>query len=289
MQLFLQALVSGILIGGVYGLFSMGLSLIFGVMKIVNFAHGDFVMLAMYLAFFLAATTGIDAFLTIPLAAVVFFLLGVAVFRLFFARLVGGSDFPQLIVSLGLSLLMQNVALVLFKADPRALNTSYGNESFRLGAVFLNKAQLYAFLVALVITVLTSAFLRRTDLGKSVRATVDDADMASMLGVNPSRIFHLTFGLSSAMAAVAGCIIVTYFPVTPSVGAQFLVLAFVAVVLGGLGNVLGAFLGGLLIGMIQQVSSTFMAVDLQNAGLFVLFILMLLFRPSGILGPGGAR
>jgi branched-chain amino acid transport system permease protein len=284
MQLLLQALVSGVLIGGVYGLFSMGLSLVFGVMKIVNFAHGDFVMLAMYTAFFVATALGLDAFLTIPLAAVVFFLIGVLVFRLFFARLVGGSDFPQLIVSLGLSLLLQNMAQVMFKADPRALNTSYANESFRLGAVFLNKAQFYAFLVALVITGLTSAFLNRTDLGKSVRATVDDADMASMLGVNPSRIFNLTFGLSSAMAAVAGCIIVTYFPVTPSVGAQFLVLAFVAVVLGGLGNVLGAFIGGLLIGMIQQVSSTFMAVDLQNSVLFVLFILMLLFRPSGLLG-----
>jgi branched-chain amino acid transport system permease protein len=286
MQLLLQALVSGILIGGVYGLFSMGLSLIFGVMKIVNFAHGDFVMLAMYVAFFLSAFSGIDPFVVIPLAAVLFFFAGVVVYRLFFSRLIGGPDFPQLIVSLGLSLLLQNVALILFKADPRALSASYGNESFHAGAIFLNKAQLYAFLVALVITILMSVFLNRTDLGKSVRATVDDADMASMLGVNPARIFKLTFGLSVAMAAVAGCVIVTYFPVTPQVGMQFLVLAFVAVVLGGLGNVFGAFIGGLLIGMIQQVSSTFMAVDLQNAGLFVLFILMLLFRPSGLFGQG---
>jgi branched-chain amino acid transport system permease protein len=286
MQLLLQALASGVLIGGVYGLFSMGLSLIFGVMKIVNFAHGDFVMLAMYVAFFLSAFSGIDPFVVIPLAAVLFFFAGVVVYRLFFSRLIGGPDFPQLIVSLGLSLLLQNVALILFKADPRALSASYGNESFHAGAIFLNKAQLYAFLVALVITILMSVFLNRTDLGKSVRATVDDADMASMLGVNPARIFKLTFGLSVAMAAVAGCVIVTYFPVTPQVGMQFLVLAFVAVVLGGLGNVFGAFIGGLLIGMIQQVSSTFMAVDLQNAGLFVLFILMLLFRPSGLFGQG---
>jgi branched-chain amino acid transport system permease protein len=284
MQLLLQAIVSGVLIGGVYGLFSMGLSLVFGVMKIVNFAHGDFVMLAMYVAFFLAASVGIDPFLAIPLAAVLFFVLGVGAYRLFFSRLVGGPDFPQLIVSLGLSLLLQNVALMLFKADPRALSASYGNEAFRIGALFLNKAQLYAFLVALVITLLMSAFLTRTDLGKSVRATVDDADMASMLGVNPGRIFNVTFGLSVAMAAVAGCVIVTYFPVTPSVGGQFLVLAFVAVVLGGLGNVFGAFIGGLIIGIIQQVSSTFMAIDLQNSVLFVLFILMLLFRPSGLLG-----
>lgn len=278
----MQSIVSGILIGGIYGLVSMGLSLIFGVMRIVNFAHGELVMLAMYGTFFSVTLLGLDPFVTILLTAPILFLVGIVIQKYFVQSLIGPNDTPQLLLTVGISLLLQNLILILFTADSRSLLTDYATVYYNLGDIAINKAQLYAFIVSAVCSVAMSLFLNKTDLGTALRATVNDLEMAELVGINTTKIYTVAFGIGAMLAGVGGSALMSYYPASPTVGMHFLVIAFVSVVMGGMGNVMGAFVSGIIIGVIQQLTAAYIAVDMQNVAIFVLFILLLLFKPNGI-------
>ena len=290
MTQFLQAIVSGILVGGVLGLVSMGLSLVFGVVRIVNFAHGELVMLAMYGTYLLYTAVRIPPPFSILIVAPLLFAFGVLLYRVLFEPVVLGSTelLPQLSLTVGISFALQTIAQWVFSPTQRSIQMSWTTTYYDVGEVFINQAQVIAFLVSLAVSLLLWLFLARTDLGRAMRAIVDDREVAQMMGINSRRIYAIAVGTSAALAAVGGNILMTYYPTFPHVGLQFLPLAFVAVVMGGMGNVLGAFLGGIIVGIVQQVTGVYVAFQLQNAGLLLVFIAVLLWRPSGLFGKEGS-
>lgn len=286
----IQVIVAGILIGGLYGLFSSGLSLIFGVTRVVNFAHGDFVTLGMYGAVIGMAAFSFDPLISLIPVAVIMFGLGSILYWLIIRRTLmqktvrrDDTHHSQMIVTLALSILIQNVLMVVFSPTSKSVN-GVVQGTWNLGEITIDQAQFSAFVIAIVCFVVLYYLLTYTGFGKAVTATVDDSDMATMVGINTNRIYAICFGIGIALAAVAGAILVTYYPTTPVTGSTFIIIAFVTVVLGGLGNIVGAFAAGLILGVVQQLTATYVAVDLQNLGIFVVFILILLFRPQGIMG-----
>ena len=290
MTQFLQAIVSGILVGGVLGLVSMGLSLVFGVVRIVNFAHGELVMLAMYGTYLLYTAVRIPPPFSILIVAPLLFAFGVLLYRVLFEPVVLGSTelLPQLSLTVGISFALQTIAQWVFSPTQRSIQMSWTTTYYDVGDVFINQAQVISFFVSLAVSLLLWLFLARTDLGRAMRAIVDDREVAQMMGINSRRIYAIAVGTSAALAAVGGNILMTYYPTFPHVGLQFLPLAFVAVVMGGMGNVLGAFLGGIIVGIVQQVTGVYVAFQLQNAGLLLVFIAVLLLRPSGLFGKEGS-
>jgi branched-chain amino acid transport system permease protein len=295
MQTALQAILTGVFLGGLYGLISCGLSLTFGVTRVTNFAHGDFVTLGMYGAFVGQSALGLHPLLSLPFVAAAAFGLGVALHGLLISRTVKQKVFrpddthiSQIVVTFALGLLIQNVLLLIFSPNSRSV-TGVFEGVLRVGGLFVNRAQLFAFVLALVVFAVLYLFLKLTSFGRAMTATVDDADMAAMVGIDPGRIYAVSLGIGVALAAVAGTILVTYYPATPTAGAAFVAIAFITVVLGGMGNVLGAFLAGPLIGVAQQLTATYAGLDLQNVGLFAVFLLVLLLRPSGLLGRQAAK
>jgi branched-chain amino acid transport system permease protein len=290
MTQFFQAVISGILVGGVLGLVSMGLSLVFGVVRIVNFAHGDLIMLGMYGTLLLYTGVSIPPPFSILIVAPLLFVFGVLLYRVLFEPVVLGSTelLPQLSLTVGISFAIQTIALWIFSPNYRSVQMSWTTTYYNVGEVFINQAQLIAFLVSLVVSFLLWLGLARTELGRAMRAMVDDREVAQMMGINSRRIYGIAVGTSAALAAVGGNILMTYYPASPTVGLQFLPLAFVAVVMGGMGNVLGAFVGGIIVGIVQQVTGVYVAYQLQNAGLMLVFIAVLLLRPSGLFGKEGS-
>ena len=276
----LQGVLSGILLGGVYGLIAIGLAMVIGVMRIVNFAHADFVMIAMYITFFVVTVGQLDPYLALLLALPALFLLGLVLERGIIRFSYRQAEANQLVLTAAISLLLQNLALLLFSPTARSAVTTY--DLIPLGPVFVNKAQVIGFGIALLTTVGLTLLLRLTEVGRALRATVGDPDMATMLGVNVARIRTLAFGLSAALAAVAGVVLATYYPMAPTVGVSFLVVAFVAMVMGGMTSIGGAFMASLVVGVAQQVTASLGAARIQNLTVFVIFILLLVLRPQGL-------
>ncbi len=294
MHQFLEAIASGVLLGGLYGLLSSGLSLIFGITRVVNFAHGDFLTLGMYAAVVAVTTFGLSPILSLPVITVVMFGVGVLMYYVLIGPTLAQKTIrpedthtSQIVITFGLGILIENALLMAFGASERTVSVPWSG-LLQLGGVYINKAQLVAFALAVVCFGLLLLFLNRTRTGKAIRATVDDSEMAVMVGISPGRMYSLSFGIGTALAGLAGAILVTYYPATPTTGAAFLAIAFVTVVLGGLGSVLGAAIAGVLVGVLQQLTATYFSIDLQNVGLFVLFIAILLFRPNGLLGSRSA-
>jgi len=284
----LQYVATGLLVGGVYALMSIGLALIFGVMRVVNFAQGDFMMLGMYLTYFYALS-GIDPLLGAVLTIPPFFLLGWVVHRGLLARVTGGGDpqrqmDAQLILTLGLSLVITNAATMILTPTPRGIRTAYATQAFAAGPILLNQARSYAFVMALVLAAAVYVFLTRTDAGRALRAAADDPEAASYQGIDVRAMHGLAFGSGIALVAAAGGLLATYYPIEPSVAGNFIVLMFVAVVLGGLGSIPGAFVGGLVIGLVQSLTLLVLPFQLQNTGVFIVFLLVLYLRPQGLFG-----
>ena len=285
MAIFMQAAVTGLFIGGVYGLIAMGLSLVFGVMRVINFAHGEFVLIGMYATYFSYNEFGLNPFLSLILVIPGALILGAVLHKVLMRRIVSASEVRQLLLTFGLGLLIHGTAQIVFSPNQHSLQGfDWGSELLRMGPIIVRPTQVVGFAIAVAVTVSLTLFLAKTDLGRSMRATVDDAEMAESSGVRSDRIYMVTMALGLAIACVAGTVLMTYYPVSPSVGTQFLVLAFVALVLGGLGNVTGAFVGGIVAGIVQQFTATYIDVGLQDVGLFALFIVVLAFRPEGLLG-----
>ena len=283
-----QYVATGLLVGGVYALMSIGLGLIFGVMRVVNFAQGDFMMLGMYLTYFYAVSGHVDPLLGAVLTLPPFFLLGVLVHRLVLGRVTGGDPGrqhdAQLIVTLGLSLVITNATTMILTPTPRGIRTAYATQAFAVGPVLLNQARTYAFGMALMLAAAVYLFLTRTDLGKALRAAADDPEAAGYQAIDVRAMHALAFGTGIALVAAAGGLLATYYPIEPNVAVNFIVIMFVAVVLGGLGSIPGAFVGGLVIGLVQSLTLLVLPFQLQNTGVFIAFLLVLYLRPQGLFG-----
>jgi branched-chain amino acid transport system permease protein len=278
-----QALVNGLLVGGVYAVVSIGLTLVFGVMSIVNFAQAEFLMLGMFVAFFCWQQFGLDPLVGALFAFVVVFAFGMLVQRVLVERVLRAPEVAQIFLTVGLLIVLENAALLAFGSGFRSVRVPYQTAAVELGGLIVGVPYLLAFTVSLVAGTLLWAFMRFTWVGQAMRATAQDAEAALSLGINARRIRQVAFGLGVGLTAFGGAVILPYFTASPTVGGQFVVLMFTAVVLGGLGNVLGAVLGGLAVGVVQTLSTLVLPIQLQNLVLFVVFILVLALRPEGLL------
>ena len=286
MIVFLQSLLSGVLVGGVYALIGIGLTIIFGVMRIINFAHGDLLMVGMYLTYFIFTLLGVDPFLSILISMPLMFLLGAVLQKVFINRVLNALPQNQILLTIGLGLVMSNTAMMLFTSDYKILSTSYSSGSVSLGGVSISTPLLLSFCITAAITAFLYWFLLKTDTGQAIRATAQDRDAAQLMGINVKRMSVLATGLGAALAGTAGALISPTYYIYPQVGSAFTLKAFVIVVLGGMGSIIGATLGGIVIGVTESVAAVtpFIGSGLKEAVVFVLFLLVLLFRPAGLLG-----
>ncbi len=283
---FAQAVVNGLLMGGLYALVAVGLTIIFGTMNVVNFAHGEFVMLGMFATYWLHYFTGVDPLLLIFAVPPLMFLFGALVQRVLIQRVVAEPHETQILLTLGVSVLLMNGALLLWGPEPRAVPTPYSFAALSLWTVRIPLPRLIAFLVALLLAAVLWAFLTKTDLGRALRATSENRDWAILMGIDPVKMYVLAFGIGIALAAAAGTLMTPFFNTYPRAGVFFGMIAFVVVVLGGMGNILGAVLGALVIGVTESLTGQFVALDLSMFGVFVIFLLVLIFKPTGIIGGG---
>ena len=288
-SIYIQLVISGLLIGGIYALISIGLTLIFGVMRIVNFAHGEFLMLAMFMTFWMVELTGMSPYMALPFVAVAMFVFGTIVYVLVIRKTLSSPMVVQIFATVGLGMLMSNSALVAWTADYRMLQSAAGSSVIHIGGIQIGVASLVAFSVAIVVALALFAFIAFTYTGKAIRATVQDRAAAQLMGVNIDRVFMLTFALGSLLVGIAGALLAPIFPVYPTVGISFGTVSFVVVVLGGMGSMTGALLGGLIIGLVETLSGFFIDTGLKQAVYFAVFILVLIFRPNGLFGQKGAE
>src|SRR5713101_2758453 len=284
-----QLIVSTILLGGVYALIAVGLTLIFGVMRVVNFAHGEFLMLGMYLAFWAFALLHFDPYLTLVVSLPLCFAVGWASYRLVMRPVVHASHNVQIFTTVGLSLVLQNLALVLWTADSQFVRTGYYAVVVRFGSMALNLAQLVAFAVAVLFTAALFAFMRWSYTGKVMRATAQDRHVAALMGIDTGRVFTLTWAVGITCVGVAGVLLAPLYPVYPTVGLQFVLIAYVAVVLGGLGDMAGALLASLLVAAVEVVGSYVIGTAWKEVLYLLLFLAMLVVRPAGLFGQRGAE
>lgn len=283
-QLVTQAIITGILLGGVYALVSVGLTLIFGVLGIVNFAHGTLLTVAMYLAYVLVTSAGINVYLAAAIGVPVLFAIGYGVQALLLNRLMRpGHTAGQLLVTLGLSLLLANVLLLVFGGLEKTIQAPVSG-NLRIAGAIAPTSRVIAFAGAILIAVILTVVLRRTQLGLTIRAVAANSQGAQIVGIDVRRVFALTFGLGSAAVGAAGGLLLPFLALTPSTGEQFTILAFVIVVLGGLGSVRGAILGGMAVGLLQTVGGLYLPGTRALLLVFAVFVLVLLFRPQGLFG-----
>ena len=284
MTVFLQSLISGLLVGGVYALIGIGLTIIFGVMRVINFAHGELVMVGMYITFFAFSLFGIDPFVGIVIVIPLMFLFGAFLQKTFINRVLNALPQNQILLTIGLGLVMSNTVMLLFTSDYRILSTSYSSGSVNLGGISISEPLTISFLITAAITGALYWFLIKTDTGQAIRATAQDRDAAQLMGVNVRRMSVIATGIGAALAGTAGALISPTNYIFPQVGSAFTLKAFVIVVLGGMGSVVGATIGGLIIGVSESLSAAYVSSGLKELFVYVLFLLVLLFKPAGLLG-----
>ncbi|TMA26630.1 MAG: branched-chain amino acid ABC transporter permease [Deltaproteobacteria bacterium] len=284
MAFFLQSVLSGVLIGGIYALIGIGLTLIFGVMRIINFAQGELVMVGMYVTFFLFRLAGIDPFLSVLLTMPALFVLGAILQSTLINRVLDALPQNQILLTIGIGLVLSNTAMLVFTSDYRILSTSYSSSSVAISGVHLSTPLLYCFAITVVITGALYWFLIRTDTGCAIRATAQDREAAQLMGVDVRRMSVLAFGLGAALAGAAGALVSPTYYIYPQVGGAFTLKAFVVVVLGGMGSIVGATLGGVIIGTAESLAAAYVSSGNKEMVVYVLFLLVLLFKPAGLLG-----
>jgi branched-chain amino acid transport system permease protein len=284
MSIFFQALVSGILIGGVYALIGIGLTIIFGVMRVINFAHGDILMIGMYATYYVFTLLHIDPFLSIVITIPLMFLFGALLQKVFINRVLDALPQNQILLTIGLGLIMSNTMALAFTSDYKILTTSYSSSSVKLFGISISTPLVISFAITAVITAALYWFLLKTDTGQAIRATAQDREAARLMGINVGRMSIIAFGLGSALAGTAGALIAPTYYIFPQVGSVFTLKAFVITVLGGMGSVIGATLGGVLIGVAESIGGVYFGAGWKEVVVFVLFLLVLLFKPSGRLG-----
>jgi branched-chain amino acid transport system permease protein len=282
--LLLPAVLNGVTMGAVYALIALGLTLIYGVLHIINFAHGSLLMLALYAAFFLFALGGVDPYIAIFVLMPVFFALGYALQRFVIHPASHGRDENILLVTLGLAIIIDNLALWLWTSTTRTIDTRYSFEVVDLGVALIPLPKAIAFFGALVLAAVLWWLITWTDLGKAIRAVAREREGARLVGIRVDHIYAMTFGLGTAVVAAAACLLLPTFYVTPQVGYAFVLVAFTTVVLGGMGSFAGALVAGLLLGVIEALCGLFLGESLGQIGIFAAFIIVLLFRPTGLFG-----
>jgi branched-chain amino acid transport system permease protein len=282
-----QLVLSGVFIGGIYALMSMGLTLIFGVLRIVNFAHGEFLMLAMYGAWAITRMLGLNPYIAAIAVVPGMLLFGGVVHRIVIQPAVNKPHLVVVFATMGLSIFMQNVALMLMSADLWDVPPVF-SRSVSIGSVYFRGELLVGFAVAILCTLGLRWMIKSTYLGKAIRATVQDREAAMLMGIPVPRIFLITFAGGSALVGVAACVMMPLFSVFPTVGLNFVLIAFVIVVLGGMGSIEGALLGGICIGVVQSISSYYVAPAYGQMFFFILFLIVMVLRPDGLFGQRGA-
>lgn len=284
-----QLLLNGVLLGGVYSLMAIGLTLIFGVVRIVNFAHGEFVMLGMYATFLLHSLLGMDPYVSILVVTPLMFVIGWVLNRLLMKRVVGKPAVVQIFVTVGLSQIMMSGALMVFHGDFLQVPTSYSTTSIHIGPYLVGLPQVIAFLISMLVYALLFLLLHRTYTGKAIRATAQNRESATLMGVDIKKMYALTLAIGTALTGLCAALLTPMYPVNPTIGLNFVLMTFVVVVMGGLGSIPGALLGGLLIGIVETMSSYFFDPGWKQAVYFIVFILLLIVRPQGFFGKIGAE
>jgi branched-chain amino acid transport system permease protein len=288
-MIFIQVLVNGLFLGGIYSIISIGLTLIFGVVRVINFAHGEFLMISMYISYFSHSVFGLNPYLSLLINVPLMFLIGMGTDQAIIRPLRNAPPYMQIFATVGLSIALMNLALFLFTGDYRAINMPFAKRVIQVGDIYFNYARLIIFLASILASLLLYLFLRNTDVGKQIRAIAQDRTAVKLMGIRLNRIYMITFGIGSALVGLAGGLLTPVYYVFPSVGFYFVLTAFVVVVLGGMGNIMGAFLGGLIIGMVDSLSGYYIEPSLKEVVYYVIFLLVLIFRPSGLLGMVGAE
>lgn len=283
-QIALQNALNGLLIGGTYATVALGFSLVWGILNIVNLAHGALVMLGAYATFWLFTLYGVDPLLSLPLTGAALFVFGYALQRGIVNQVIRAPFLITFLLTFGLELLITNIAQAVWTADIRSVTTSYSGWSLSLGPLTLPVVRGASLLIAFVVAVLLHALLTRTRLGTAIRATASDQEAARLMGIPIARVYAVTFGIAAASAGIAGGLISLSFPIFPAMGAGYTLIAFVVCVLGGLGSVPGALLGGLVLGLLQTYAASWLGPNYDNIVAFSVLILVLLVRPAGLLG-----
>jgi branched-chain amino acid transport system permease protein len=288
LQALAQNLVFGILVGGLYGLAAVGLSLVFGVTKFLNVAHGELLMFGGYAAFWIFTLWGIDPFLSLPMVAFLLVLIGFVLYKLLFGRMVTLTEDNKikntLLVGFGLSLILQNVALRLWTADDRGITTAYSGAAFTLFGVRFPIVRVASLAVALICLAALHLFLHRTYTGKALRATVQDWEAATVMGIDIHRVYLLAFVIGAALAGIAGALVAVGYSIQPAMGLEWTLIALIVMVLGGLGSITGTFVGGLVLGVTQSLTSALIGGSYREMVALFLFLLVLVLRPQGFFG-----
>jgi branched-chain amino acid transport system permease protein len=280
----LPAVLNGLLTGAIYALVALGLTLIYGVLHIINFAHGALLSAALFAAFFAHQLLGLDPYLAIFILAPLFFLLGYGLQRFVIGPSAHGDDRNILLVTLGLAIVIENALLYVFRADTRTVDLPYGFDVLDIGGALLSVPRVIGFWVALIVALALWLILNLTDTGKAMRAVAKEKLGAELSGIDVGHIYAVTFGLGTACLAIAACLLIPTFYVNPRVGDAFVLVAFTIVVLGGMGSVTGTLISGLFVGVIESLSGLYLGESLGQIGIFLIFIVVLLFRPSGLFG-----
>jgi branched-chain amino acid transport system permease protein len=283
-SIYLEVVIQGVLTGLVYGLMALGLSVIFGVVRVVNFAHGEFTVAAMYAAFLLFTLFGVDPLIAMAPIAIVFFGVGYGLQLALVNRFVGRAEHEQFILLIGLAIILVNGTLLIFGADARPVRLSYGFDSFLVGPVIVDKARLYAAVAALTVAAALFLFFRFTPTGTAIRACADNLVGAAVVGLNVRKLYALTFGLGLACVGAAGALMETIADAKPELGPVYTLIAFIIVIVGGLGSMTGALIGGVLIGISEALAGFVLAPSMKSMLSFALLILVLVLRPQGIMG-----
>ena len=283
-EIFYQTIVNGLFTGGIYALVSIGLTLIYGVLIIVNFAHGEFLMLGIYVAFWAYTIFELDPYLSIPLAVVLIGGLGALIQRGLIQRVFDAHPLNQIVLLVGVSTLLIGLVQFFFSAEPRSIHVPYETEVITLMGLRMSIPRLIAFFASMLISLSLYVFLRYTRTGKAIRAVSQSREAAKLMGINVNYIYMLTFGIGTAITAVGGALLAPNHRMIPTMGQAYSVIAFVVVVLGTMGNFVGAFLGGLIIGVVETFAGFFLGGDVKIIASMLIFILILLFRPSGLFG-----
>ena len=281
-----QALVNGILLGGIYAAYSAGFSLIFGVMGVVNLAHGELVMLGAFITYWIFFLFRFDPFLTIPVSFAVLFVLGYLLQRLIINRVIEEPPIMSYLATFGLHLIIANIALLWWTADFRTVTTSYSGINFSLGGIIIPYARLATFGIALMVVGLLYYIVYKTDMGRAMQATAQDKQMARLMGIKVERVYAMTFALGAGITGLSGSLISTYFVIFPFMGMEYTITAFCVVVLGGMGYIPGVLIGGLILGILQSFAAIFLTTGISMALTFIILFQVLVIRPAGVVGKG---
>jgi branched-chain amino acid transport system permease protein len=283
-QIIIEAVIGGILMGGIYGVIALGLTIIFGILKVINFAHGEFLMIGMYISYFACTYSGIDPYLSLLIVIPIVFFLGVICELFLIKPILNAPEEIQILLTFGLVLVFQNLALLFWTSDLRSLSTPLVFTLVSFAGISVRLTTVIAFVASLLVSGGFYVFLKTTDFGKAIRACSEEREGALFCGLKLNKIYYLTFGIGITLSAIPGALILPTFPVSPFVGFTFTLPCFIIIVLGGLGSIPGALVGGVIVGVAEALGGLLLPGSLQKLVTFVIFIAVVCLKPSGIFG-----